>query len=61
MLPPQQLLIAVYLVVKEFLIGQFLCHQVSVWAKKKNEKKTKKITKKHNKKKIYTNSSVSVQ
>lgn len=28
---------------KEFLIGQFLCHQVSVWATRKCKKKTKKI------------------
>lgn len=33
---------------KEFLIGQFLCHQVSVWATRKM-KKTKK------KKKYYNN------
>lgn len=30
---------------KEFLIGQFLCHQVSVWAKKNRQKRQKKKTK----------------
>lgn len=34
---------------KEFLIGQFLCHQVSVWA----TRKCKKRQKKNNKKKRY--------
>lgn len=50
---------------KEFLIGQFSCHQVSVWATRKMYKKKTKKRKRNNKKKknsvISTNISVSVQ
>lgn len=49
---------------KEFLIGQFLCHRVSVWATrkcilKKDKKNNKRIEKKVSD--ISTNISVSVQ
>lgn len=33
---------------KEFLIGQFLCHRVSVWATRKKKKVLKKKHKKNN-------------